>query len=220
MKKSIITIFIIIMAHSCVAGYRIYGGSTFSKLNTNNSRIRINNSFGIDKTWDTKFFSTALGLRLIIRSTYKADNIMVFGMTNHGYYFDALFSAGYLEVPLMVILPIYTHNSIKISFTVGPSVGIHLLDNSKKFNTEYFEFEQNPELRQTLENYYMEADELYPNKPVFLNTGIMAEYKNMYIEARYNHGLSELGELSGLVMKNEKFRTLEIVFGIYIRNRN
>lgn len=98
MKKSILFVFIMILTHSSFAGYRVYCGGNYSKFNTKISQPRLGGSFGIDKTWDTQHICIACGLSLIFRNTYQEGNTMVIPH-NQGYYFDALFSVGYLVVP-------------------------------------------------------------------------------------------------------------------------
>jgi len=202
------------MIQSSFADYRIYSGGNAAKFNTK-SRIRVDGVFGIDKVWEGNDVGLTLGLKYIVKSTFTRDNRMVFMMSDQGYTFDALFSVAYLEIPLMVMLPLTT-NPLRFGFSMGASVALPLLDNSKSYNSTYFSFEDHPEYRYEREDYYREADEMGPNGGLFINAGFIAEYKNVYFECRYSHGMTRLGALKGVVMKEEKFRTMEILFGVHI----
>ncbi len=215
MKSILLSIFILVLTHFTFAGYRIYSGATLSNFNINKSQPRFGGNFGIDKTWDGEPYSLALGLQFITKSTYTTGNAMVFNLSNQGYYFDALFSVGYLEAPLMGIIHLLSDNNIKIGLTFGPSVAIAILDNSKWYNSVHFDFEQDSEFMYKLEDRYHEADEVGAAGGVFLNAGFIAEYQQLYIELRYSHGMTKLGALAGVVMNDEKFRTLGIVFGVH-----
>jgi hypothetical protein len=147
--------------------------------------------------------------------------MMLFIMNDQGYRFDGLFSVGYLEVPFMNRVQFNMGDKKKFGLLLGPSSAIAILDNSKWFNSKHFEFENDPDYRQKLGNYYKEAEDpgilpLLTDAGFFLNAGFFVEYQNYYLELRYSHGLNELGFLNGLNMNGEKYRTLEIVFGVHV----
>lgn len=219
MKYILYSILILVTSYDGFAGYRVYSGGNFSKFNTN-SYFRFDGIFGLDKTWDGEQSSWSLGVKYIVRSTYTNDNVMLFNMTDQGYHFDALFSVGYLEVPFMNIVH-FSMDKFKFGLILGPSLAIAVLDNSKWYNSKHFNFKNDRDYRQKLDNYYKEAEDpgilpLLTDAGFFLNAGFFVTYQNYYLELRYSHGLNELGFLNGLIMNGEKYRTLEIVFGVHV----
>jgi len=221
MKSLVVMLSILASALNGIAGYRVYCGGNFSTFNTNASKIGFEGVFGIDKIWNGEQSSWSLGVQYVVRSANTTENMMLFNMTDQGYSFDALFSVGYLEVPLMTLLHFSRSNKIKFALSMGPSLAIALFDNSKRYNSVHFDFEQDSNYRNKIRDYYKEAVDpgrfwLQSNAGFFLNSGLVAEYQNICIELRYSHGLNQLGVLNGLDMKGEKYRTLEIVFGIYL----
>lgn len=217
MKRIVASILILIAANLGFAGYRVYSGAAISHFDKGNSHARLGNTFGIEKTFDGTQASVVLGLRFIIRSTFTTDNTMVFNTSDQGYYFDALFSEGYLETPLLGIFNLYTDNNVKFALSLGPSFALAILDNSKWYHSTHFFFDYNPHFILENEGTYHEADEIGAGSGVFLNAGLLAEYKNLYLELRYSHGMDKLGALSGVVLHDEQFISFEILFGVHIR---
>lgn len=225
MKKFIITFLLFLFVHNSHAGYRIYSGGNLSKFNTSDSFLRFGEVFGIDKTWDNDEYSWALGLQYIVRSAYIKGKTMIFYMSDQGYHFDALFSVGYLEIPFMHILNLNAYKKINFGISLGPSLAIALFDNSKSYKSRHFSFEDDPDYRYRIKDYYRESEDpgplwLQTNAGFYLNAGFLAEYQNIYLELRYCHGVNKLGILKGLNMNGEKFRTIEIYLGIYIHSKN
>ena len=224
MKKLLFSICILALAYNSHAGYRIYSGGNFAKFTAKNSQPRFAGVFGIDKTWDAEQQSFSIGVQYNVKSTLQQNNTMIFFMGEQGYYFDALFSVGYLEFPLMASVRSDANSKFRFGFSFGPSLAIALFDNSKWYNSTCFSSEGNPYYQHKLEDYYRESEDpgpfrLQSNAGFFLNAGFVVEYQNMYIELRYSHGVNKLGDLNGLQMNGEKFRTFEFVFGVHVENR-
>ncbi len=223
MKKLFILIIFILGARICNAGYRIYSGGNLSTFNENNSFGRYGYVLGVDKTWEKEWYMLVFGVQYNKRNCILKDITMVFLYSDAGYHLDALFSVSYLEFPLMNSIQIKKWQKFKLRLSLGPSLAISLRDNSKSYNSEYFNFENDPEYRNNFKNLYFECDDpgpfyLQSNSGLFLNAGFIVEYQNIFIELRYSHGMNELSILHGLNMHGEKFRTLELMLGVHFNS--
>jgi hypothetical protein len=226
MKNLILTILMILSAQFCHAGIRIYSGGNISIFNKDNSFYRTRYIIGVDKTWENDCCGLSFGLQFIERSCFMKDIIKVFPNSDYGYDLDVLFSVRYIELPLLCSIQLKELHAVKIVLNFGPSLGISLGDNSKATFWKGFYIENPTEFISSTKNVYYEYDdpgELFRSQHFsgfYLNVGFNIEYRKIYAEFRYSHGINEFEYLCGLSMHGEKFRTYEFILGLYLNSES
>lgn len=183
----------------CCAGIRVYGGGNLSTLNTENSYYHASYIAGLDKTWENKLLTISFGLQYIERNSLMNDITMLFPMSNiNGYNLDVLFSVRYIELPLLCGIRIKQWRSANIGIDFGPSLGISLGDNSKHTFSKVFDIKNKQEIISSSKHLYYEYDDpadffrAQQFSGIYINAGFTVEYRVIFAELRYSHGMTAL----------------------------